>query len=110
MLAKKYRLPSSFFKKIEKEKTRSRSGLASALFSVKIYFSPMDYSRFAAVAPGSIFKKSVLRNKARRGVYEAVRKSGLYRQKNIDCILYLKKNILDASQEIIESELKKILK
>lgn len=111
MLAKKYRLPSSFFKKSEKEKAHPAVKTSNeTLFSAKIFSSPHEYARFAAVASNARFKKSNIRNKARRRAYEAIRATGIYKTKGIDCILYLKPEITEADEKIIQSKIKNILK
>jgi RNase P protein component len=110
MLAKKYRLPSSFFKKIEKEKITPILSYSGNFFSAKVYSSLFDYARFAVVVPANVFKKSVLRNKYRRMVYDLIRVSGLYKTKNIDCVLYLKKTIESTPPQLVESEINKVIK
>lgn len=110
MLAKKYRLPSSFFKKSEKEKARPVKTSNETLFSAKIFSSPHEYARFAAVASNARFKKANIRNKARRKMYDIIRVAGFYKIKKIDCILYLKSEILEADEKDILSKLKNILK
>ncbi len=110
MLAKKYRLPSSFFERSEKEKAHLIRTSDKTLFSVKIFSSPHAYARFAAVASNARFKKANLRNKARRKVYEAIRTTDIYKTKKIDCVIYLKSAILEADEKIIQLELKNILK
>jgi ribonuclease P protein component len=109
MLAKKYRLPSSFFKKSEKERVRPLKTSSETLFSIKIFSSPHAYARFAAVASNARFKKANIRNKARRRVYEAIREANLYKIKKVDCVIYLKTEILEADKKIIQAKLKNIL-
>lgn len=105
MLAKKYRLKAEFFK----EKKRPIASFSSALFNAKIFASPLTFSRFAAVAPVSVFKKSVTRNKARRRFYEGARISKLNMLRGKDVVSYLKKEMADASPSKTAKEFENFL-
>jgi ribonuclease P protein component len=104
MLAKKYRLTSEFFK----GKRRAISSFSLRLFNFKVFPSSLNFSRFAAIAPVSVFKNSVKRNLARRKIFDAVRKGELYNNKGKDVTIYLKEEIIKSDPKELTEEVQKI--
>lgn len=110
MLAKKYRLPTSFFGVNASGKRILLASRQLNELNFKTFFSPLPYSRFAVVAPLSVFKKSSERNKYRRTIYEAIRKLGLNTEQGKNTVIYLKAEIKKISRKEIEELVGKLLK
>ena len=110
MLSKRYRLPTSFFKEIVRERKKPAETLSNTLFLAKIYTSPNNYSRFEVVVSSANFKKATERNCLRRTVYEILRKDGFYKKPNQDIVLIIKPEISRTSPEEIKDELFKFFR
>ena len=110
MLAKKYRLTTSFFGANTSGKKTVLSSRQSNELNVKFFSSDLPYSRFAVVASLAVFKKSNERNKYRRAVYESIRKSGLINKPERDVVIYLKSDIKKIGAKEIDELIGKLLK
>jgi len=108
MLAKKYRLTAAFFRASALKERRAIASWSSPFLSVRIFLSPLPHGRFAVITPSAIFRTSVLRNKLRRMVYDGIRASGLHKSLNVDCVIYLKSEIKNASRQEVLGVLGKL--
>lgn len=110
MLAKKYRITTSFFGANASGRKTILSSRQSNELNIKFFSSHLPYSRFAVVASLSVFKKSNERNKYRRAVYESIRRLGLNNEPEKDVVIYLKSDIKKIDVKEMDRLIEKILK
>lgn len=100
MLAKKYRLPVQFVVGKKGEEMRFRN------FLFKIFPSRLPYSRFGIILKKGIAKKAVDRNRARRTIFDVVRKlNAAILLPNRDIIIIVGKSALQLEPEIFIQEM-----
>jgi len=83
VLAKKFKLP---IQKSLKNK-KALKFLKGRYFYFKIFKSELNYSRFGIIIGSKILKKSYLRNKLKRIVFEKIRLEKFYLRPNQDCLI-----------------------
>jgi ribonuclease P protein component len=110
MLAKRYRLTTSFFGASASSKKTAFISRQLKELNLKTFSSFLPYSRFAVVASSSAFKKASERNKYRRAVYESIRKSGANKESGKDIVIYLKSDIKKITAKEVEKLIGRLLK
>ena len=110
MLAKKYKLTTAFFNKNNSVAKNLLLSRQSSGFNLKVFDSPLDYSRFAVIASLSVFKKTTERNKYKRMIYDAIRKSGFYKIPKRNIVIYLKSEIIGKNPQEVEMIVSDFLK
>ena len=110
MIAKKYKLPTSFFQNIASKRIKSLLLKDFGLFSVKVYKSENNFSRFAVAVSLKVSKKSVERNRLRRIFFDFFRKRKLYEIKERDFVFFVKKNSENKKNLEVEKELEILFK
>ena len=101
MLSKKYHLPKSFFLKKQEKILQSNS----ESFLVKVYLSPLAYSRIAVVVSAKIVQKATQRNGLKRTFFEFIRKNGYFSEENRDFVFILRPGAGTKTKQEIENEL-----
>ena len=102
MLAKKYRLPTSFF--INKPPHTDHVE-TTPLFIVRWYKSDNDFMRVGVVIPNKMVSGAVSRNRIRRQVHTIIDSRGWHKRVGYDMVFYAKPALSDASYSDIEAAL-----
>jgi len=89
MLAKKYRLKTSFFKT-----KRDVLITSDQFFSIHKHHSECLWNRYAVVISKKIAPTAVLRNTTRRTIYEYIRKTNNPTQSHKNIVIFVKKPTL----------------
>lgn len=89
MLAKKYRLKTSFFR--TKKDARITS---NQFFSVYKHHSGGVWNRYAVVVSKKITPAATLRNTIRRTIYEYIKKTDSFTQSGENIVIFVKKPML----------------
>jgi ribonuclease P protein component len=87
MLAKRYRLPATFFKSQPATRPEKRE---NDFFTARRYHSCRAYSRFAVVVSKKVAPLAVTRTRLRRLVYEYIRLSGGWARPGGDVVVVIK--------------------
>jgi RNase P protein component len=104
MLAKKYRLPASFFRR------RHAPVYSTQLrfFRVRAYSSSLPYSRFVCIVPNGAFPNIVQRNKFRRSVYDAIRAQELFGVLGRDIVIFLPKGVVVPNPDEVYGDVREL--
>lgn len=105
MLNKGRRLKTEDFKELPKTKKRYTQNFTISTMS-KLEAQNGQTGRFAVVAPKKLYKKAVLRNQAKRLVYNALQNIQTPFEKNF---IFINKDILSLGVEEICNEIKAVL-
>ncbi len=89
MLAKKFKL--SIYKSLRNKKALKI--LKGKYFNFKIFENGLDYSRFGVIINSKIFKKSFLRNKLKRLIFEDIKLNKFYFKSSRDCLIIVRPEI-----------------
>lgn len=100
MLAKKYRLP------VQSAVGKKGKEMHFPHFLIKIFTSQLPYSRFGVVLKKGIAKKAVDRNRVRRTIFDAIRKTeNSTAIPNRDIIIIVGKAVPQMKREILTAEI-----
>lgn len=102
MLAKKYHLPTSFFTSLKQKRKISVSG---DVFCVSIFDSPNTFSRFAVIISTKVSKKSTVRNKIKRILFEYFRTRKKFEIIGKDFVFYVNTKIISFLKSEVEEKL-----
>lgn len=80
----------------------------STHFTIKTLANNQPYTRIGVVISKKVLKKAVARNRARRRITELIRPMYEDLKSGYDCVLILKRDIVDLKPSALESELKEI--
>jgi len=107
MIAKKHKVERNLINSILK-KGKSKT---SKLFIIRYSENRQEYSRYCTIISRKVSLSAVERNKKRRQIYEAIRiiSEETPPQTNIDLILIPKKQILSATYQEIEKDIREII-
>jgi len=83
VLAKKFKLPIQGSLKNKK----ALKFLKGEYFHFKIFENKLNYSRFGVIISNKISKKSFLRNKLKRIIFEKIRLEKFHLKPNRDCLI-----------------------
>jgi len=109
MLARRHRLPTSFFQQL-KGKRGFGQKLSKGALVARIFPSPFPYSRFGVVVSRSAGAQSVGRNRLRRVVYEWVRTNNLFQKPHMDVVIIPRSTLLTEPASAIFKELKELFR
>ncbi len=97
MLAKRYRLPATFFKSRPEVWPEKKE---NDFFVVRRYRSGRAHSRFAVVVSKKIAPRAVARGRVRRAIYEYLRVSGAWARPGADVVVIVKLPMVGTSRQI----------
>lgn len=113
MLARRYKLPSSFFKEVRRAHVRPVQSITRESCYVRCYTSSLPHARIACIVQNAAFKNVVRRNAFRRKFYEEAQRVGLHRIPGYDLVFLMSRtasklpSVQDMRKEI--SDIQKIL-
>ncbi len=110
MLAKKRRVKTKEFNSAFS--AISTKSYVSPLFSIKIVpgAKTAEKTLFSCVVSKKVAKTAVLRNKTRRRVYEAIKKSLPNIKNGYICLVFVKKEVIDADFSTLEKNINELMK
>lgn len=101
MLAKKYRLPASFFT----ARRRSQRDEYSPLFAIKIFSSANEYNRFGVVVSTKTIPLSSGRVRVRRMVYDSIRRVQAQMEGGCDVVIIAQPGIATVDSSVVERDI-----
>lgn len=108
MLARKHKLPASFFRSIEKKKIRPSRIIAGRTCTIRCYTSDLPYTRVACVVPNGAFRTIVRRNAFRRFFYDEVKRAKLCAARNYDIVFLFGKGGPSSSGEAVGADITRV--
>jgi len=106
MLARRNRIPSSFFPTREKPRDRA----TSPFFTVRVWDGKTPANRFAVIVSRKVAKTAVLRNRIRRIIYSLIHQNKFdVREDCYDVVIIAQKGITHATTQEIAEHLVKTL-
>lgn len=102
MLPKKLRLSRQSFLTAKKNGQR----YSSSNFSLTVYDSGLEYTRYSVITSTKIDKRAVVRNRLRRQIYEFLSK---HQRAGLDVIIIPKPQVLKLSDEMVTAEIDTLL-
>lgn len=104
MLAKKFKLP------IQKINFRDSEIVRDDYFLIKTISNNFNFSRFGVIVSSKIFKRAVLRNKARRIIFNFIKDNNFHLNPGSDILIIVSPKIIKLTKEEIQEKIKKVLR